>query len=42
MRKNFFKGAGALEQIAQRGYGVSFYGDIQVLTQCVPLQPIVG
>ena len=33
---------GTLEQIAQRGRGVSFYGDIQDLSGCLLVQPTVG
>jgi len=36
------KGEGALEQVAQRGCGVTFYGDVQDLFGCLPVQPIVG
>ena len=43
MRNNFFTvSVTALEQIAQRGCGVSFYGDIQDLSGRLPVQPIVG
>ena len=31
------KGDGALELVAQRGGGVSFYGDIQDLSGCLPV-----
>ena len=34
------KDDGTLEQVAQRGCGVS-YGDIQDLAGCLPVQPIV-
>ena len=39
MCKNFFIGKvdGALEQAAQGGCGVSFYGDIQVLSGSLPV-----
>ena len=36
------KGDRALEQVAQRGSGVSFYGDLQDPSGCLPVQPIVG
>ena len=36
------KSDGALEQAAQRGCGVSFYGDIQDSSGCLLVQPIVG
>jgi len=44
MQKNFFmvKGDGALAQAAQRGCGVSFYGDIQDICGHLPMLPIVG
>ena len=36
------KGDRELEQVAQSGYGVSFYGDIKDVCGLLPLQPIVG
>ena len=36
------KGDVTLEQVAQRGRGVSFYGDIQDPSERLPVQPIVG
>ena len=36
------KGDRALEQVAQRGCGVSFYRDVQDLSGCLPLRHIVG
>ena len=36
------EGDGALAQVAQGGYGVSFSGDIQDLPGCGPVQPAVG
>jgi len=36
------KGDGALEWAAQRGYGVSFSGDIQYPSGCLPMQPAAG
>ena len=36
------KGDGALELVAQRGGGVSFYGDSQDPSGRPPVQPIVG
>ena len=44
MRENFvmLKGDGALEQVSQRGCGVSFYGGIQDLSGCLSMLPIVG
>jgi len=36
------KGDGALKQVAQRGCGVFFCGDIQDPAGCLPAQPIVG
>ena len=36
------KGDGVLEQATQRGCVVSFYGDIQDPSGCLPVQPIVG
>jgi len=43
MWKNFFysKGDRALEHVAQRGFGVSFYGDIQDPSGCLSVRPIV-
>jgi len=38
----YFEGGGALEPAAQRGCGVSFFGDIQNLPGCSPVQPAVG
>jgi len=42
MRKNFFEGDGAPEQIAQRGCGVFFSGDIQNSCGHGPVQPALG
>lgn len=39
MRKKFFEDDRALQQAAQRGYGVSFCGDIQSLLGRDPVQP---
>jgi len=36
------KGDRTLEQVALRGCGISFYGDIQDSSGCLPVQPIVG
>jgi len=36
------KGDGALEQVAQRGYGVSFSGEVQDPPGCLPVQPGLG
>ena len=36
------KGDRALERAAQRGWGVSFSGDIQDQSGCLPVQPAVG
>ena len=36
------KGDRALEQVAQRGCGVSFYGGIQDPAGCLPVQTMVG
>ena len=36
------KDDGALEQAAQGGCGFSFSGDIQDLSGCLPVQPVVG
>jgi len=33
----YSKGDGALEQAAQRGCGVSFYGDVQDLSERLPV-----
>jgi len=35
-------GGGTLEQVAQKGCGVSFYGGIQDLPGCLPVRHIVG
>jgi len=35
------KGDRTLEQVALRGCGISFYGDIQDSSGCLPVQPIV-
>ena len=42
MRKAFFKGDRALEQVAQRGCGDSFCGDFQNMPGCFPLQASLG
>jgi len=36
------EGDGVLEQVAQRGYGVSFSGDTQDLPGRGPVQPVLG
>jgi len=38
----YSKGDRALEQVTQRDCGVSFYGDIQDPSKCLPVQPIAG
>ena len=43
MRKNLFSVSDrALEQVTQRGSGVSFCVDIQDPSGCLPVSPIVG
>lgn len=37
-----WEGERALEQAAQTGGGVSFYGDFQTPPGCVPVQPALG
>ena len=41
MQKNFGKGDGALEQVTQRGCGVSSYGDIQDPSGQLAVPPVV-
>ena len=41
-RTFYGKGDGELEQVAQTGSGVSFYGDIQDVPGCLPVRPTVG
>lgn len=36
------EGGKALEQAAQRGYGISFSGGIQNPSRCFPAQPAIG
>ena len=42
MRKNYFKGDRAQKRAAQKGYGVSFSGDIQNPPGCGPAQAGLG
>jgi len=43
MQKIFYwEGDGVPEQAAQRGYGVSFSGDVQNPSGSFPVQPAIG
>ena len=37
MEELYSKGDGALKQVAQRGCGVSFLGDVQDMSGCLPV-----